>query len=453
MPLPRPYKTAAAAVAAEASRLAVMLRRALRILRQQDLVATGSSYDPKRADRELQRLTHPADRAPETVDDEADRLAHQLATRVEVLARDRAATRMPLPLYALAERAKLDALAFDLFLLALAPEVDDGFGRVYQLLRGGSKRGLDVATAARILTPADPAAAAMRQALSPGGALYDLGLVELGDEGGQGCTMATTLTVAPSVVAHVLGQLVREPLLRAFVVERSEIPAARARIPAGRAVAARGRAHRRRGGVAAPRGSGRRGQAPSGAGAGRRSRALCRGARSHRRRRQLRRARSGGGGAAGVARRRLAPHRGSAAGDADRRGAQDRSHVAAGRVDAAGALSRARHHHARRQRAVAPRPRAVDDAAAVAGAGAGARQGDARGAVARLPRHGGGQRRLRNAGDDLSHHRRRHHAHRGRGAHPGARARRGRGWRSSRPTSWPPSTPPSAPSCRRWDGG
>jgi SpoVK/Ycf46/Vps4 family AAA+-type ATPase len=233
LPLPRPYQTAAAAVAAEVSRLALVLRRSLRILRQQDLVSTGGAYDAARADRELLRLQHPADRAPHVVDDEAERLTQQLAVRAEVLGRDRAATRIPLPLYALAERASLDGLAFDLFLLALAPEIDDGFGRVYQLLRGGSKRGLDVATAARILTPADPAAAAMRQALSPGGALYDLGLVELGDEGGQGCTMATTLTVAPSVVSHVLGHFVREPLLRAFVVERSEIlPRERAFLPA-----------------------------------------------------------------------------------------------------------------------------------------------------------------------------------------------------------------------------
>lgn len=233
LPLPRPYQTAAGAVAAEVARLALVVRRALRLLRQQDLVSTGSGYDVGRAERELMRLMHPADRAPQLVDEEADRLTRQLGERAEMLARDRAATKIPLPLYELAGRAALDGLAFDLFLLALAPEIDDGFGRVYQLLRGGSKRGLDVATAARILTPADPAAAALRQALAPGAALHDLGLVELGDEGGQGSGMATTLAVAPSVVAHVLGHAVHEPLLRAFVVERPEaLPRERTFLPA-----------------------------------------------------------------------------------------------------------------------------------------------------------------------------------------------------------------------------
>jgi ATP-dependent 26S proteasome regulatory subunit len=233
LPLPRPYATAAGAVAAEVSRLALVLRRALRRFQHEDLVPTGGAYDAGRADRELRRLQHPADRSPETADDEVDRLTREIDRRVRVLAQDRAASTIALPLYRLAERARLDALAFDLFLLALAPEVDDGFQRVYQLLRGGARRGLDVATAARILTPADPAAATVRRALSPGAALYDLGLVELGDEGGLACTMATTLTVPPSLVAHVLGQPVREPLLRGFVDERAEVlPRARAFVPA-----------------------------------------------------------------------------------------------------------------------------------------------------------------------------------------------------------------------------
>jgi hypothetical protein len=232
-PLPRPYQTAAAAVAAEVARLALVVRRALRRLRQQDQVAAGGGYDPNRAERELLRLQHPADRAPEIVDDEDDRLAAQLEARTRILERDRAVTKVALPLYRLAERAPLPPLAFDLFLLALAPEVDEGFARVYQVLRGGTRRGLDVSTAARILTPADPAAAAMRQALAPGAALHDLGLVELGDEGGQGCTMATTLAVPPSVVAHVLGHEVHEPALRPFVVERGEVlPRERAFLPA-----------------------------------------------------------------------------------------------------------------------------------------------------------------------------------------------------------------------------
>jgi len=225
LPLPRPYATPAAAVAAEVARLAIVVRRALRRARP----------DERRhgdADRVLSRLEHPADRAPETVDAEADRLTARLEQRQKELARDRAATRIALPLYALAERARLSPLAFDLFLLALAPEIDGEFARVYQLVRGVAKRGLDVATAARILSPSEPAAASLRQTLAPGAALYELGLVELGDEGGAACTMATTLTVPPSVVAHVLGQEVHEPKLRGLLVENGErLPAERTFIP------------------------------------------------------------------------------------------------------------------------------------------------------------------------------------------------------------------------------
>ncbi|MGZ3438403.1 MAG: hypothetical protein ACXVDD_02760, partial [Polyangia bacterium] len=160
LPLPRPYQTPAAAVAAEVARLALVVRRALRRMRTQDQSGerggAGRPWDGARADRELARLEHPADRAPEIVDAEADRLAARLAQRRQLIERDRAATRIALPLYTLAERARLEPLAFDLFLLALAPEVDEGFARVYPLV-SGAKRGLDVATAARILVPAEPA--------------------------------------------------------------------------------------------------------------------------------------------------------------------------------------------------------------------------------------------------------------------------------------------------------
>ncbi|HEX6835305.1 MAG TPA: ATP-binding protein, partial [Polyangia bacterium] len=229
-PLPRPYPTPAAAVAAEVARLAIVVRRALRRLRPDERRHAD-------ADRVLSRLEHPADRAPETVDAEAERLTARLAERQKELARDRAATTIALPLYALAERGRLSPLAFDLFLLALAPEVDEDFARVYQLVRGVQKRGLDVATAARILVPSEPAAASLRQTLAPGAALYELGLVELSageGGGGEACTMQTTLTVPPSVVAHVLGQEVHEPRLRGLIVEPAErtfIPPERTFIP------------------------------------------------------------------------------------------------------------------------------------------------------------------------------------------------------------------------------
>ena len=209
--------------------MALVLRRALRRLRHRELQpATSGRFDAAGAERELQRLEHPADRAPTVVDGEADKLTTRIETRRHSIARDRAATRIPLPLYELADRAQLSPLAFDLFLLALAPEIDDGFGRLFQFLRGGASargRALDVATAARILSPSDPGADAVRRALAPGAALADLGLLALSNEGSaaQGCTMATTLAVPPAVVAHVLGQELQEPALRGLLVERPEL--------------------------------------------------------------------------------------------------------------------------------------------------------------------------------------------------------------------------------------
>ncbi len=220
--------------------MALVLRRALRRLRHRELqpAATASGrFDAAGAERELQRLEHPADRAPALVDGEADKLTARIATRRHSIERDRAATHIPLPLYELAERAELSPLAFDLFLLALAPEIDDGFGRLFQFLRGGASargRSLDVATAARILSPTDPGADAVRRALAPGSTLADLGLLALTNEGGaaQGCTMATTLSVPPAVVAHVLGQELQEPALRGLLVERPErLPRERTFLP------------------------------------------------------------------------------------------------------------------------------------------------------------------------------------------------------------------------------
>lgn len=222
LPLPRPYPTPASAVAAEVARLAIVARRALRRLRA-DERRRGD------AERELARLEHPADRAPETVDAEGDRLTARLEQRHLLLARDRAATTIALPLYTLAERAALSPLAFELFLLALAPEVDEGFQRVFTHV-SGAKRGLDLATAARLLTPGDPAAASLRCALAPGAPLLELGLVELGDA--AGATMATTIRVPPSVVAYVLGHEPHEPSLRALSVEHGErLPRARIFVP------------------------------------------------------------------------------------------------------------------------------------------------------------------------------------------------------------------------------
>jgi SpoVK/Ycf46/Vps4 family AAA+-type ATPase len=236
LPLPAAYPSAAAAVAAEVARIALVVRRALRRSHHhQPLAAANERYDLDHAERELSRLQHPAGRAPEVVDEEIDRITARIVEREAKNERDRAATTVELPLYTLARRAQLDRLAFDLFVLALAPEIDAGFARIYQLLRGGPRRQLDLATAARILTPDDPGAQTLRRELAPGGALVDLGLVVLTSADGEplgACTLATTLSLPPSVVAYVLGQPAHDPALRMFrVADRPAMPRARTYLP------------------------------------------------------------------------------------------------------------------------------------------------------------------------------------------------------------------------------
>ncbi len=218
--LPAPFATPAAAVAAEVARIALVVRRALRFAQlDRDLGADAHGYDAGLAHRDLARLAHPIGKAPRIIDPDLDRLDQQIAERARINAADRAATARPMPLDMLAERANLDAVGLDLFLLALAPEIDDGFARVYQLL--GGKRRLDLATAARVLAPDDAGASALRHALSPSGTLATFGLLELtGADGAPVAspTLGTSITVPAPVVAFVLGHDAEDPLLTPYLV-------------------------------------------------------------------------------------------------------------------------------------------------------------------------------------------------------------------------------------------
>jgi hypothetical protein len=230
-PLPSPHANAASAVGAEIARIALLVRRGFAALRVDErIVEPGTLTDIQRAERELTRLGHAPGRAPQRSDPAGPELQARLVARRRQLDNDRAATPIQLPLYQLRERAGLDTLAFDLFLLALAPEIDEAFGRIYPLLRGATPRRLiDVATAARLLAPEDTGADRVRRALAAGAPLVELGLVELtAPDGAPGCNMATLVGVPGPVVAHVLGHAVRDPDLRPFVVD-AEPPLPRAR--------------------------------------------------------------------------------------------------------------------------------------------------------------------------------------------------------------------------------
>ena len=114
----------AAGAAAHARRTSDAGRRHRRDARRSRAAAPGASRRSRARDR--RRRSRSAGGAP------------RAASRSS--ARDRAATTIALPLYALAERAQLEPLAFDLFLLALAPEVDEGFARVFASVSGQQAR-------------------------------------------------------------------------------------------------------------------------------------------------------------------------------------------------------------------------------------------------------------------------------------------------------------------------
>ncbi len=235
-PLPEPYRSPSAAVGAEMARVALKIRKVMSEAAQASPADTGP-FDSKQASRELSRLEQPLDRAPKTSSEELAGVEARLVQRARRNERDLAASNEALPLYELRNHAKLDPFAFDLFLLALAPEIDEGFGRVFGFLRSGTRRQLDVASAARVLSPEDIGAAGIRQTLQPGSPLFDLGLIELlAPDGGKGtgsATLTSALSVPPSVIAYVLGHPVHDPALRLFVTtDQPALPRERTFLPA-----------------------------------------------------------------------------------------------------------------------------------------------------------------------------------------------------------------------------
>ncbi len=115
----------------------------------------------------------------------------------------------------------------------MAPDLDDGFGRVAVFLRGGgnSRRAIDVATCGRVLAPDGTGAALIRRALAPSSPLDRLGLVGLlGSDAGIRFSLSTQLIVPPPVVAAVLGLVPEDAALRSFVrlgepaPSREEVP-------------------------------------------------------------------------------------------------------------------------------------------------------------------------------------------------------------------------------------
>jgi hypothetical protein len=177
------------------------------------------------ADAELVRLEalseHRSAGEVQKGDPQLEELAARLAEHEQVCRAARTAS-PPHPLYRIAERAGLDDFARDLFLLALAPEIDDGFGRVAVFLRGGgaTRRAFDVSTAARVLAPEGTGGDSVRRALQPSAPLDRLALVTLAGGDGLGTArlqLSSLLVVPAPVVAAVLGLPAEDATLRAFV--------------------------------------------------------------------------------------------------------------------------------------------------------------------------------------------------------------------------------------------
>ncbi len=171
-------------------------------------------------DAELIRLTQLGHRSAPPAKELADR-AHE-AEALETAAMEVRAQIPEAPLYRLIARAGLNSLERDLFLLALAPEIDEGFARIFTAFRGPgqSRAAVDVGLAANILEPSDTAAESVRRALRNGAPLERLGLLDFWTQEGtrtKSPGRATLLKVPPPVISYLLELPIEDSALRDFV--------------------------------------------------------------------------------------------------------------------------------------------------------------------------------------------------------------------------------------------
>jgi len=119
-----------------------------------------------------------------------------------------------LPLRSVSERLGLDAFERDVLLLALAPEIDRRYERVFAYLSDDATcRQPTVALALDLLCDDLGERLRRRSAFGPGAPLLRLRALRLGEE--PGGLLARTLCVDPRVAAEVIGGEPAEPLLDA----------------------------------------------------------------------------------------------------------------------------------------------------------------------------------------------------------------------------------------------
>ncbi|GAB2484466.1 ATP-binding protein [Jatrophihabitans fulvus] len=116
----------------------------------------------------------------------------------------------------------LDAVAVDLLLVALAPDLDPRFELLYAYLHDDlTRRRVSVGLALE-LAGRDPLDAAARAALDPAGALVATGLLEI--DGADGPALGRTLRVPDRVTAHLIGHEVVDRVVEPLLVPSVPLP-------------------------------------------------------------------------------------------------------------------------------------------------------------------------------------------------------------------------------------
>jgi AAA+ superfamily predicted ATPase len=163
------------------------------------------------SDEGIVRLFEP--RTPLLAEDPAATAVDELEDK----ARDAEEAGADLRLRTLARTFGLDGIDVDLLLVALAPDLDDRFERLYGYLHDDVTRRRASSGLALELAGALPTTGAARARLLPGGPLVDQRLVLVGD--GERPFLTRSLRVPDRVAMHLLGDDRPDPVVERLVVE------------------------------------------------------------------------------------------------------------------------------------------------------------------------------------------------------------------------------------------
>ncbi|HEX3826773.1 MAG TPA: ATP-binding protein [Sporichthyaceae bacterium] len=166
----------------------------------------------------------------------ADSRADGLRAAVEAAADSAEAAGQTIRLRRLAARAGLGPLDVEILLVALAPDVDTRFERLYGYLNDDVTRRRPTIGLALELTDASPFDPAHRARLAPGAPLLDRGLITVEDPDRPFLTRG--LRVPDRVTAHLLGDDAPDPALTSLLSSKGTSEFCRLPQPGGDPVAA-----------------------------------------------------------------------------------------------------------------------------------------------------------------------------------------------------------------------